>query len=126
MYEYLNDNNLLAEQQFGFRKLHSSEYAAVKLIDHVSKQMKFGHIHCNLYIDLSKAFDTLSLDILLNKLKHYGFAGTELKLLTSYLLNRKQHVKYKSYQSDIVDISIGFLQDSILGPLLFSKYTLMI
>ena len=69
MYEYLNDNNLLTEQQFGFRKLHSTEYAEVKLIDHVAKQMESGHIPCNLYIDLSKAFDTLSHDILLKKLK---------------------------------------------------------
>ena len=98
---------MLAEQQFGFRKLHSTEYAAVKLIDHVAKQMESGHIPCNLYIDLTKAFDTLSHDILLNKLKYYGFDGTELKLLTSYLLNRKQYVKYKSNQSDIVDISTG-------------------
>ena len=89
MYEYLNDNNLLAEQQFGFRKLHSTEYAGVKLIDHVAKQMESDHIPCNLYIDLSKAFDTLSYDTLLNKLRYYGFVGTELKLLTSYLLNRK-------------------------------------
>ena len=50
MYEYL-----LAEQQYGFHKLHSAEYAAVKLLDHVSKQMESGHIPCNLYIDLSKA-----------------------------------------------------------------------
>ena len=54
MYEYFN-NNLLAEQQYGFHKLHSAEYAAVKLLDHVSKQMESGHIPCNLYIDLSKA-----------------------------------------------------------------------
>ena len=57
MYEHLNDSNLLAEQQFGFRRLHSTEYAAVKLIDHVAKQMEAGHSPCNLYIDLSKAFN---------------------------------------------------------------------
>ena len=51
MYEHLNNNNLLAAQQYGFRKLHSTEYA-VKLIDHVSKQMESGNIPCNLYIDL--------------------------------------------------------------------------
>ena len=68
MYDYLNNNNLLAEQQFGFRKLHSTEYAAVKLIDHVAKQMESDHIPCNMHIDHSKAFDTLSLEILLNSM----------------------------------------------------------
>ena len=95
MYEHFNNNILLAAQQYGFRKLHSTEYAAVKLIDHVSKQMESGNIPCTLYIDLSKAFDTLSFDILIHKLKYYGFSGTELKLLTSYLTNRTQYVKYK-------------------------------
>ena len=58
---WLNNN-------MGFRRLHSTEYAAVNLIDHVSKQMESGNIPCSLYIDLSKAFDTLSFDILIYKL----------------------------------------------------------
>ena len=120
MYEYFNNNNLLAEQQYGFRKLHSTEYAAVKLLDHVSKQMESGHIPCNLYIDLSKAFDTLSHDILLHKLKYYGFSGIELKLLTNYLRHRTQYVVYNNYHSENVDIATGVPQGSILGPLLFS------
>ena len=72
MYEYFNEFNLLAEQQYGVRKKHSTEYAAIKLIDHVSKQMENGKTPGNLYIDLSKAFDTLAFDILLFKLKYYG------------------------------------------------------
>ena len=77
-----------------FRRLHSTEYAAVNLIDHVSKQMESGNIPCSLYIDLSKAFDTLSFDILIYKLRCYGFSGIELKLLISYVktesnMNRK-------------------------------------
>ena len=82
--------------------------------------MESGHTPCNLYIDLSKAFDTISHNILLRKLKYYGFTGTELKLLTSYLINRKQYVRYKSYQSYTVDITTGVPQGSILEPLLFS------
>ena len=82
--------------------------------------MESGNIPCTLYIDLSKAFDTLSFDILIHKLKYYGFSGTELKLLTSYLTNRTQYVKYKNYESDIIEISTGVPQGSIFGPLLFS------
>ena len=73
MYDYFNDNNLLAEQQYRFRKLHSTEFAAVKLADYISKQMESGKIPCSLYIDLSKAFDTLCYDILLHKLRYYVF-----------------------------------------------------
>ena len=115
-----NNNNLLAAQQYGFRKLHSTEYAAVKLIEHVSKQMESDKIPCTLYIDLSKAFETLSFDILIHKLKYFCFSGTELKLLTSYLTNKTQYVKYKNYESDVIEISTGVHQGSILRPLLFS------
>ena len=120
MYDYFNDNNLLAEQQYGFRKLHSTEFAAVKLADYISKQMESGKIPCSLYIDLSKAFDTLCYDILLHKLRYYDFSGIELKLLRCYLRNREQYVKYNNYQSELIDISTGVPQGSILGPLLFS------
>ena len=65
MYEYLNENNLLAEEQFGFRKYHSTEYAAISLVDHISNEMVHGKTPGALYIDLSKAFDTLSFDIIL-------------------------------------------------------------
>ena len=76
--------------------------------------MEYGHTPCNLYIYFSKGLDTLSHDILQNILKYYGFVGTELKLLTSYLLNRKQYVKDKNYQSDLVDIQ-WFLRAQSLG-----------
>ena len=63
---------LLAEQQYGFRTNHSTEYAAVRLVDTISKEMESGSTPTALYIDLSKAFDTLSFDILLYKLNYYG------------------------------------------------------
>ena len=71
LYEYFNSNNLLAEQQYGFRSIHSTEYAAVKFVDHISKGMESANTPAALYIDLSKAFDTLSFDILLYKFSHY-------------------------------------------------------
>ena len=82
--------------------------------------MESGNIPCILYIDLSKAFDTLCYNILLQKLKYYDFSGTELKLLRYYLRNREQYVKYFNYQSELIDITTGVPQGSILGPLLFS------
>ena len=110
MYTYFNTNSLLAEQQYGFRKNHSTEYAAIKLVDHVSKEMESGKIPCALYIDLSKAFDTLSFDIIIGKLRHYGVADVELRLLISYLTNRKQYVVYNNHESDITEIKARFVK----------------
>ena len=77
-------------------------------------------IPCALYIDLSKAFDTLSFDIIIGKLRHYGVTDVELRLLISYLTNRKQYVVYNNHESDITEIKAGVPQGSILEPLFFS------
>ena len=122
LYDYFDKYNLLAEQQYGFRKQHSTEYTAVQLIDHVSKEMENGKTPTNVYIDLSKAFDTLTFDILLFKLKYYGVTDTALDLMKSYLINRKQYFVFNSCQSDYSEIYTGVPQGSILGPLLFSIY----
>ena len=122
MYEYFNQFNLLAEQQYGFRKQHSTEYAAIKLIDHVSKEMEAGKTPTSVYIDLSKAFDTLTFEVLSYKLKYYGVTDTAFDLLKSYLTNRKQYVVFDGCQSEHVEIYTGAPQGSILGPLFFSIY----
>ena len=76
----------------------------------------------HIYIDLSKAFDTLNFDILLTKLKYHGLSEIPLKLITNYLTNRNQYVKFESCISNHALISTGAPQGSILGPLLFSIY----
>ena len=119
MYLYFNNNNLLADEQFGFRKNHSTEYPAIKLVDHISNKMESGKTPVTLFINLSKAFDTLSFDILLQKLNYYGIAGVILKLLANYLRNRKQYVVFNNHNSEITDIRCGVPQGSILGPLFF-------
>ena len=120
LYDYFNSTNLLAEEQYGFRTNHSTEYAAVKIVDNVSKEMELGNTPTALYIDLSKAFDTLSFDILLYKLNYYGIKDNAFKLLKNYLTNRRQYVVYNSQNSETLDISTGVPQGSILGPLFFS------
>ena len=120
MYEYFNEFNLLAEQQYGFRKKHSTEYAAIKLIDHVSKQMENGKTPGKLYIDLSKDFDTLAFDIFMFKLKYYRVTDSALDLMSSYLKNRKQYFVFSNTQSEYSEVYTGVPQGSILGPLFFS------
>ena len=60
-----------------------------------------------MHIDRLKDFDTLSYDILLHKLKYYGFSGIGLKLLTNYLRHRTQYVMYNNYHSENIDIATG-------------------
>ena len=120
LYQYFNDNGLLAEHQYGFRSQHATEYAAIKLIDHISQEMDSGKTLGALYNNLSKAFDTLSFEIILYKLKHYGVMGTKLCLLTDYLTNRRQYVRFNNHNSDTTNISTDVPQGSILGPLIFN------
>ena len=58
LYSYMDDNRLFSLEQYGFRTGHSTELAALHLVNHLTKQMDTGKIPINIYIDLSKAFDT--------------------------------------------------------------------
>ena len=118
--EYFTNNNLFNSQQYGFRKNESTELAALELIDRLLTQLKDFKIPVNFYMDLSKAFDSLSHDILLNKLTYYGVKNSANDLLRSYLSNRKQYVQIDDISSSIVSINTGVPQGSILGPLLFN------
>ena len=116
LYEYFDRNDLLTQHQYGFRKNHSTEFAAMELIDRVANLLELGKIPFNLYIDLSKAFDVLNHEILLSKLEFYGLNELTIKLIKNYLGNRSQFCQYYDASSDIVRTNIGVPQGSILGP----------
>ena len=122
IYEYFTDKKLLYNSQYGFRKNHSTEYAAMELIDRVIKEMDLYKIPINIYLDLSKAFDTLDHNILLSKLSFYGINGRALELIKSYLSDRFQFVMFEDIRSNLMEIKCGVPQGSILGPLLFIIY----
>ena len=86
------NNNLLNISQYGFRQGHSTELAALELMDRLCKYIDQGLIPANIYIDPSKAFDTLDHDILLKKLSYYGVVGVDLTLFKEYLLERFKYV----------------------------------
>ena len=119
---YFEKNKLLFDNQYGFRPKHSTEHAALELIYRIINKMDTNEIPLNIFIDLSKAFDTIDHTILLNKLKYYGLKGSTLNLFQSYLNNRKQYTEIEDTTSTILPIHVGVPQGSILGPILFIIY----
>ena len=120
--KFLEDYNIIFENQFGFRKLHSSYMALMVLTDKLIKSLENGKFVIGVFLDFSKAFDTVDHAILLSKLSHYGIRGSALQWFQSYLSNRKQYVTYNGVSSPVNDITCGVPQGSILGPLLFLLY----
>ena len=120
--EYFTKNNLIFSSQHGFRTKHSTETAAIELVDTLKIEIDKGHLPVSIFMDLSKAFDTIDHTILLKKLKFYGVDGISLELFKSYLTDRKQYVAINSAKSPLQSISTGVPQGSILGPLLFLIY----
>ena len=113
---------ILLKFQFGFRKGFSAQHCLLSVLEKwktaVDKKKPFGA----LVTDLSKAFDCLSHDLLLAKLNAYDFSLKALRLIQSYLSNRKQRTKINSEFSSWEEIFLGLPQGAILGPLMFKKF----
>jgi hypothetical protein len=122
MIAFIDRHDILYKYQFGFKKNHSTDMALVVLLDKIVNALENKQHVIGIFLDFAKAFDTVNHDILLRKLYHYGFRGTVLTWLKSYLNNRKQAVKYNNVISDQSTIVCGVPQGSILGPLLFLIY----
>ena len=98
---YLDSNNCIHKHQYGFRKNHSTEYAALHIFNYLNYELDRNRTPTNVYLDLSKAFDTLSHNILLRKLKHYRVCDSTLNLMKSYLEDRKQIVQFDECISEM-------------------------
>ena len=122
LYTYFETNRFFHGSQYGFRKRHSTEFAALELVDKLLNMMDKGQVPLGIFLDLSKAVDTLDHKILIKKLEFYGVSDGPGKLLESYLSNRKQYVVFDDINSHVLDIKTGVPQGSILGPLLFLIY----
>ena len=116
---YFESKKLFYENQYGFRSDHSTGYATLELTDRIISEMDNDEIPFSVFLDLSKAFDTIDNKILLEKLKHYGIEGIPCQLFKSYLSGRKQYVYINDAKSDVLQITTDVPQGSILGPVLF-------
>ena len=119
---FINHNNIFSDVQFGFRERHSTVHALLTFIDKAAHSIDNSSHMIGIFLDFSKAFDTINHDILLSKLSHYGVRGKALEWFRSYLSNRKQYVSLNNNVSSFCDINCGVPQGSILGPLLFLIY----
>ena len=119
---FIDKHNVLFEDQYGFRPGHSTELALISATNKLYKALDKKDSAVGVFLDLSKAFDTIDHQILLNKLSFYGIRGNTLAWFHSYLCNRHQFVYYNNCSSDLYNVKCGVPQGSILGPLLFIIY----
>ena len=119
---YINENNILTNSQFGFRKSHSTTTSLLKSTNKWLLNIDKGLINGVLFLDLRKAFDTVDHKILIAKLKLYGITGNTLNWFISYLDKRYQTRKVNNVRSSKKLIECGVPQGSNLGPLLFLLY----
>ena len=117
--ECFESNDLFSSYQYGFRKKISKQHAVTNLVNHVRSNMDKGNKTGVLYMDVSKAFDTVNHSCLFHKLPYYGITDNELLWVSDYLFNRSQLVHFEGTSSRMESITHGVPQGSILGPLLF-------
>ena len=121
IFPFLNKHKILTPQQYGFQKNLSTMHAVLNLITATYDNTKDNTYSGILFLDLTKAFDTVCHQILLGKLKHYGILGPCLQMLNSFL-KRKQFVSLDGVNSELQSNSFGVPEGSLIGPLLFLLY----
>ena len=119
IYSYFTKNKLFAKKQFGFRKNYSTDHALISITETIKSLIKKGQFVCGVFLDLEKAFDTISHPTLCEKLNYYGLRGKVNHLIKSYLSNRSQFVSINGLYSDKKFITHGVPQGSTLGPLYY-------
>jgi len=118
---FLNSNDILYKHQYGFREQHSTIHPVIHLINQcaLANNCTPKQHTLSIFCDLSKAFEVINTNTLLNKLNYYGIRGVANEWFADYLSNRSQYVKIDKTKSDIEFINCGVPQGSIPGPLLY-------
>jgi hypothetical protein len=119
---HLQLNKLLHKHQYGFQRGYSTEHNLLQVVNFVANSLNSGKYCIGVFIDLKKAFDVCSHNILLEKLARLGVQNNELRWFESYLCDRKQKVDVQGCLSDELTLNISVLQGTTLGPILFLCY----
>ena len=122
LFDYLIDNSLLSDCQFGFRPKHSCTDAQLSILKTVHSSLSVNKKVCLVTLDIQKAFDSVNHSLLLNKLQNIGCDQQSIDCFTSYLTNRTQFVKIGNKISNLLEVKIGVPQGSVLGSLLFCLF----
>ena len=118
---FLNKHKVIQNTQYGFRSEVSTNHALIDVVTNIFDNINSNKYAGLIFLDLTKAFDTVNHNILLSKLTHYGIRGQANNLIRSFL-NKKQYVYINEKTSTLLTNSFGVPQGSILGPLLFLLY----
>ena len=118
--KFLEKNKIIHSYQYGFRQNLSTTQALLVIMSKINNHMNEKKLTRLIFLDFRKAFDSVSHDILLQKLHHYGVRGVVYNLLKSYLTGRKQFVYINGSYSATKTIQFGVPRGSNLGPILFS------
>ena len=120
---FFQNNNLLSQNQFGFRKSRSTEQAAMKLIHRILPAISDKLFAVCVFLDFSACFDTIDREILFQKLYRYGVRGVGLNFIKSYFNHREQYVSYSNKNSEILIQNLGVIQGTKNGPSFFDIYS---
>ena len=119
---FMEENNLLSDNQFGFRKQRSTVHAVSQVLNQIYTNINRSAVTAAIYLDFSKAFNSVQHDTLLNKLQQMNLTQSTLSWIASYLGNRKQRTLVNNAYSALIPVNQGVPQGSVLGPLFYIIY----
>ena len=119
MMEFIDKHKTINKEQFGFQKKKSATNSVLELVETISANLDQSKETVAIFLDLAKAFNSISHNIFLKKFEMYGFSQEAKELLFSFLANQRQKVNLNGIFSNCEDLNHGVPQGTVLGPLIF-------